>query len=123
MSLFVLLLGSVLVLIGLAVVAKPQLLPAMAGTIFTGRWLYPAALARLLIGAGLIAAAPHVALSGLVAALGWLAALGAMLLVTLPLPLWKGLAQWGEGLPGSVLRVVGLSVLAVGLLFVYAVIL
>ena len=80
----VLVLGVVLTAGSVYLLFRPDTLRTLLPRVFATRWLYGAALLRLLLGAALIAAAPAVALPGVVAVLGWLFVLGALLLVVVP---------------------------------------
>ncbi len=84
MSQFVLALGVIIVVSGLYLWLNPGKSEFLIDKVFRSRWLYGAALLRLLLGAALIAAAPAVQYSQAVSLLGWLFALAGLLLVTLP---------------------------------------
>ncbi len=84
MSQFVLVLGVFTILLSLLLGLQPRRFLTLADQVLNTRWLFAAALLRFLVGALLIAAAPAVQHSEIVALLGWLFALAGLLLVTLP---------------------------------------
>lgn len=120
MSLFVLVLGVAICAICLLMFVRPGVMVGLADKVFNGRLIYLAALARLLLGALLIAAAPSVGFPHIVEALGWLFVLGGLLLVTLPIGVWQRLANWAVGLPNAAIRVAAAVAFAFGAFFVYA---
>lgn len=117
---FVLMLGVVVSLLGLALLVRPRAMLGLIDKIFDSRWLYLVALVRFLVGAGLIAAAPAVAFSTIVSVLGWLFALGGILLVTIPAPTVRRIASWFTQLPIWQARLWTLLALLLGLFFIYA---
>ena len=119
-QLFVLMLGVIISALGLAVLVRPAAMLGLIDNIFDSRWLYLVALIRFLVGAGLIAAAPAVAFTPVVAALGWLFALGGLLLVTIPVPTVRRITAWFTGLPLWQTRLWTLLAMVLGLFFIYA---
>ena len=113
-------LGVVVSLLGLALLVRPTPMLGLIDKIFDSRWLYLVALVRFLVGAGLIAAAPAVAFAPIVSALGWLFALGGILLVTIPPPTVQRIAAWFTHLPIWQTRLWTLLALLLGLFFIYA---
>ena len=81
---FVLLVGALVMGISLVLMARVETMTALIDRVFGSYWLYGAALLRLLLGAGLIAAAPTVPWSVTVEVIGWLFALGGLTLVVIP---------------------------------------
>ncbi|MEP1471878.1 MAG: hypothetical protein ABJK25_12960 [Halieaceae bacterium] len=113
-------LGVIVSLLGIALLVRPAAMLGFIDEIFDSRWLYLVALVRFLVGAGLIAAAPAVAFSSVVSALGWLFALGGILLVTIPPPTVQRIASWFTGLPAWQTRLWTLLALVLGVFFIYA---
>ncbi len=117
---FVLLLGGLIALASLVLIASPQRFTGILDGVFGSRWIYAAALARLLIGAGLIASAQAVRFPGAIAAIGWLSVLGGLALVVIPAPAMTRMTGWFAGLPTGVMRLwLGLALL-LGLFLAYA---
>ena len=81
---FVLVLGGLIAAASLVLIASPQRFTGILDGVLGSRWIYAAALARLLIGAGLIASAQAVRFPGAIAAIGWLAVVGGLALVVIP---------------------------------------
>ena len=119
-QLFVLMLGVIISALGLALLVRPAAMLGLIDKIFDSRWLYLVALIRFLVGAGLIAAAPAVAFTPVVAVLGWLFALGGLLLVTIPAPTVRRIVAWFIGLPLWQTRLWTLLAMLLGLFFMYA---
>ena len=117
---FVLMVGMLISVISLYLMLQPERLGKLSDRVFGSRWLYGAALLRLLLGAGLIASAPTVAMPGIVRAFGWLFVLGGLGLVAIPQPPLQRIAGWFGSLPSLATRMwLSLSLLF-GLFFVYA---
>ena len=70
--------------VSLFLLVRPMAITGLLHRVFATRWLYGAALLRLLLGASLIASADTVKYSQAVALFGWLLVLGALLLVVIP---------------------------------------
>lgn len=83
------------------------------------RWIYLAALLRLLFGAALIASAHTVKYPGVITVLGWLLAFGGILMVVVPQDTWVAMARRMLALPALLLRVWLLIGLAFGAGIVY----
>lgn len=118
---------QVVLAIGLAVTSisaylflRPVALSGLLDTVFNSRWLYGAALLRLLLGAALLASADTVALPRAVAVSGWLFVLGGLLLVVIPAPPLRRMAAWYAALSATATRAWLCLALAFGLFLVYA---
>ena len=118
---------EVVLAIGLLVTASsgflfvyPERLRGLLDTVFGGRWLYGAALIRFLLGAGLIASAETVAFSPAVSLCGWLAVLGGLLLVVIPVPTLLRMAAWFAGLSPLMTRLWLCLAIGFGLFLLYA---
>ena len=120
MKLFVLSLGLIICAVCLYMMIRPRGLLWLVDRVFEGAWIYLAGLARLLLGAALIAAAPHVAYPLVVELFGWLFALGGLLLVTVPAGVWQRLANWAVNLPSIGIRAGATLGIGMGGFFVYA---
>ena len=117
---FVLFLGGVIAVASLVLMASPQRLTGLLDGVFGSRWIYAAALARLLIGAGLIASAQAVRFPGAIAVIGWLSVLGGLGLVVIPAPAMARITGWFAGLPAGLMRLWLALALLLGLFLVYA---
>ncbi|MCB1677840.1 MAG: hypothetical protein KDI16_04070 [Halioglobus sp.] len=115
MAIVVLLLGVLLSAGSIYLLLRPDALRALLHRVFATRWLYGAALLRLLLGAALIAAAPAVAFPVAVAVLGWLFVLGALTLVVVPPRALRSTVDWFAQLPPRALRLWLGAALALGL--------
>lgn len=120
MWLWVLLIGALICTISLFLILRPAQLPGLLDRVFGSRWLYGAALLRLLLGAALIAAAPGVAFPAAVELCGWLFVLGGLGLVVIPAPALGRLAAWFSALSPAVTRLWLSLALLFGLFLVYA---
>jgi hypothetical protein len=120
MWLWVLLIGALICAISLFLILRPAQLPGLLDRVFGSRWLYAAALVRLLLGAALIAAAPGVAFPGAVELCGWLFVLGGLGLVVIPAPLLRRIADWFSALSPLATRLWLILALSFGLFLVYA---
>lgn len=117
---WVLLIGALICAISLFLILRPAQLPGLLDRVFGSRWLYAAALLRLLLGAALIAAAPGVAFPGAVELCGWLFVLGGLGLVVIPAPLLRRIADWFSALSPLATRLWLILALSFGLFLVYA---
>lgn len=117
---WVLLIGALICAISLFLILRPAQLPGLLDRVFGSRWLYAAALVRLLLGAALIAAAPGVAFPGAVELCGWLFVLGGLGLVVIPAPLLRRIADWFSALSLLATRLWLILALSFGLFLVYA---
>ena len=117
---FVLVLGGLIAAASLVLIASPQRFTGILDEVFGGRWLYAAALVRLLIGAGLIASAQAVRFPGAIAVIGWLAVVGGLALVVIPGPAMSRMTDWVSGLSTGVMRLWLVLALLLGLFLVYA---
>lgn len=93
---------------------------AVLERVFNTRWLYGAALLRLLLGAGLIASADAVRYPGAVALFGWLFALAGITLVVIPPTAMRRMVGWFSGLTPGQARIWLSGGVVLGLFFVYA---
>jgi hypothetical protein len=117
---WVLLIGALICAISLFLILRPAQLPGLLDRVFGSRWLYAAALVRLMLGAALIAAAPGVAFPGAVELCGWLFVLGGLGLVVIPAPLLRRIADWFSALSPLATRLWLILALSFGLFLVYA---
>ncbi|MEH6591016.1 MAG: hypothetical protein V7746_12190 [Halioglobus sp.] len=77
---------------------------AILERVFDSRWIYLAALFRLLLGAALIASAQTVKYPGVITLIGWLLAFGGIILVVVPQDTWVNMGRRMLALPSLVLR-------------------
>ena len=101
---FVLFLGGLIVAASLVLITSPQRFTGILDGVFGSRWIYAAALARLLIGAALIASAQAVRFPDAIAAIGWLSVVGGLALVVIPGTAMARMTAWFSGLPTGVMR-------------------
>ena len=99
---------------------RTEQIAGLIDRVLVSRWLYLAALFRLLLGAALIASAHTVQFSQAIALIGWLTALGGLLLVAAPQALWRGLGQWLARQSLTLMRAWLLLGLLLGAFFLYA---
>jgi hypothetical protein len=111
--------GLVIVVFSLWLIVRTEQLTPLLDKFLVTRWIYLGALARLLLGAGLIASAHTVKFTELILALGWLLALGGLLLVALPQVLWIGLGRRFAALPIAVMRAWLMFALLFGIALLY----
>jgi hypothetical protein len=112
---------GVLVTVASAVLwIRPAATAGLLDKVFATRWLYGAALLRLLVGASLIAAANGVAYPRVIAALGWLMALGGLVLVVVPAPAVAQMAAWFGRLSPAMSRLWLSTAVLFGLFLIYA---
>ena len=110
--------GLLLVALSLLLIALPQRLPPWLSRVLGAPWRYLLALVRLLLGAGLIAAAPESARPLLVSATGWLLALAALLSMAVPAAVLRRLGAAFTALPRALQRLCLLGPLALGIALV-----
>jgi hypothetical protein len=120
MSQLVLLVGVLVTGVSLYLFIRPTAMAGLLDKVFGSRWLYGAALLRLMLGAALIASAEAVAYSGAVELFGWLFALGGLTLVVVPAPALLRMAGWFGRLSPGIARLWLSSALLFGLFLVYA---
>ena len=101
---FVLTLGLLLVGTSVYLAVQPRAMLTLIDRALTSRWIFLAALLRLMLGAALIASAHAVKFSGVVTAIGWLVAFSGMVLVAVPPGAWDRLNDWLQSLPTLMLR-------------------
>ena len=102
---------SVVVLVGAFILGaclyfsvRIETLSGLVDKVFATRWIYLAALVRLMLGAALLASAHAVGFPRAIAAIGWLFALSGLTLVAVPQPALLRMARWMTGLPLGILR-------------------
>ena len=100
--------------------ARPGSMPGLLDKVFGTRWLYAAALFRLLLGAALIAAADTVAYPRAVALLGWLFVLGGLTIVVIPAPALRRMVGWFGRLSPAMARLWLSAAVTFGLFLLYA---
>lgn len=116
----VLLFGVVIVLGCIYLLIRAQHLLLVAEQILATRWIYLAALLRLLVGAAMIASAQSFKFPQVITLLGWLLAFGGVILIAVPQPVWANLAVRLASLPLSVVRGLLMLGLCFGGFIVYA---
>jgi hypothetical protein len=116
----VLLFAVGIILACLYLLIRTQHMFVLVERILATRWIYLAALFRLLAGAAIIASADAFKYPQVIALLGWLLALGGVVLVAVPQPVWVGLARRLAELPLFLVRVLLLLALCFGGFIVYA---
>lgn len=117
---FVLAVGLLVAGVSLFLFARVAAVRPVLERVFGSRWLYGAALLRLLLGAGLIASAEAVRYPETVAVLGWLFALAGITLVVIPAPAMRRMVGWFGSLTPLQTRLWLSGGVALGLFFVYA---
>jgi len=117
---FVLVVGVLVAGLSLFLWVRVAVMGAVVERVLGSRWLYGAALLRLLLGAGLIASADAVRYPQAVALLGWLFALSGITLVAIPAPAMRRMVGWFGGLTPVQARLWLSAGVALGLFFVLA---
>jgi hypothetical protein len=120
MQWMVLTVGIVISVFSLVVAVRVDVLRQLARRVFHTSWLYAAALARLLLGALLLAAADQLAFGAALEILGWLFILGGLSLVAIPVRTLRRLADWAVSRSNGVSRLGGAMGLMLGLFLSYA---
>lgn len=120
MSQWVFAVGLLVTAVSFFLLARPVAIKGLLDRVFGTRWLYGAALLRLLLGATLIASADTVKYSQAVALFGWLLVLGALLLVVIPAPVVRKLAGRFGQLSPAMARLWLCGALAFGVFLVLA---
>ena len=115
----VLLTGVLIIATSLYLMVRVEQLPVVVNKVLASRWLYLAAFFRLMLGAALIASAHTVQFPREIAIIGWLIALGGLLLVAVPQGVWLRLARWLIDLPLAYTRAYLLLGLILGGLILY----
>jgi len=98
----------------------PGSMRGLLGRVFATRWLYAAALFRLLLGAALIGSAHTVAYPRAVALAGWLFVLGGLVLVVIPAPVLGRMVGWFARLSPVMARVWLSAAVLFGFFLTYA---
>lgn len=120
MWVWVLATGALVSVMSLVLLVRTEALAGLLSRVVTSRWLYGAALLRLLLGAALIAAADAVRYPQAVSLIGWLMALGGLLLVAVPEPAVAAVAaRFSAASPGIARLWLGCALL-LGVFLVYA---
>lgn len=101
----VLLTGILIVAASLYLMVRVENAAYLVDKVFATRWIYLAALFRLMLGAALIASAHTVRFSEAVNVIGWLIALGGLVLVAVPQGYLHKMGRWFVNQPNSVLRI------------------
>lgn len=117
---FVLAVGLLVTGVSLFLFVRVATMGAVLERVFGSRWLYGAALLRLLLGAGLIASADTVRYPEAVAVLGWLFALAGITLVVIPAPAMRRMVAWFGGFTPLQSRLWLCAGVVLGLFFVHA---
>jgi uncharacterized membrane protein YfhO len=104
MSGVIFLFGLVVCVACLAFQFKLAWAEGMLERVFDSRWIYLAALVRLLLGAALIASAHTVKYPGVITVIGWLLAFGGIILVVVPQDAWVNMGRKILALPALLLR-------------------
>jgi len=120
MPLVVLLVGALIASISLYLFVRPTAMPGLLHRVFGTRWLYGAALLRLLLGAALIASAETVAYPRAIALLGWLFVLGGLGLVVIPAPVLRRMVGWFAQLSPAMVRLWLTFAVLFGLFLIFA---
>lgn len=112
--------GLLIMAVSLFLLVRPAAIAGLLDRVFATRWLYGAALLRLLLGAALIASADTVKYSQAVALVCWLFVLGALFLVVIPAPVVSRLAGRFARLSPAMSRLWLCGALALGVFLVMA---
>lgn len=104
MAEFVLTVGLLLVGTSLYLVVQPRVMLTLIDQVLTTRWIFLAAVLRLMLGATLIASAQAVKFPEVITAIGWLVAFSGLVLVAVPPGVWDRLNDWLQSLPAVLLR-------------------
>lgn len=120
MSAAVLIFAVIVVLACIFLLVRTQYFFMLAEQVLATRWIYLAAILRLLIGGAIIASAHAFAYPQVIAALGWLLAFSAIVLVSVPQPVWVGMAERLASAPLTVVRFLLVLGLCFGGFIVYA---
>lgn len=116
----VLVVGMLVTSISLYLFVRPGDMPGLLAKVFTTRWLYAAALVRLLLGAALLGSAATVAFPRAVGLFGWLFVLGGLLMVVITAPAIGRIAGWFSQLSIAMSRLWLSGAVMFGLFLVYA---
>jgi len=116
----VLVVGSLVTLSSLLLMLRVARMRALLQRVFGSRWLFAAALLRLFLGAALIGSAHTVRYPFAVEVCGWLLVFGALMLVVIPAPALRRMAERFAGLSAGMTRAWLCLALGFGLWLVYA---
>jgi hypothetical protein len=120
MQLYVIGIGVLIAVASSYLFIRPQTGADLVVKVFTGRWLYAVALARIVLGAGLIGCAESVRFSQTIAAFGWLMVLAGLVLVVVTPSAVRRQARWFGGLPLAWIRLWLLTGVMLGAFITYA---
>jgi len=112
--------GTVIVLIGLVFLVKPEIPRWVVGFFVKGRRLYLAATVRFALAITFFVGARECDVTWLIVVFGLIFLLSGLLIVMLGLEKAKGIINWYLEQPAFMFRVVASIVLCVGLIIVYA---
>ena len=115
----ILLTGLMMMAASLYLLVRIEHLKGMIDTVLASRWIYLAALLRLMLGAALIASAHTVMYSLAVTVLGWLIAFSGLVLVAIPQSAWVDFGGVLAELPRAVLRLFAMIWLLIGGFLLY----
>jgi uncharacterized protein YjeT (DUF2065 family) len=112
--------GMLITSVSLYLLVRPQAMAGLLDKVFGTRWLFAAALFRLMLGAALIASAPTVAFPRAIGLFGWLFVLGGLLLVAIPAPALRRVTGWFGQLSDTMSRLWLSGAVIFGLFIIYA---
>ncbi|MCX2982800.1 DUF2065 family protein [Halieaceae bacterium IMCC14734] len=115
-----LLCSAVLVVLGLVLLVRPQIMHATVGSLDEGRVRYSIALVRLLLGCVLLAAAENSRYPQIIEVLGWVLVIAGLLIVTLPPVFWRRFIALYKRLPSQLLRFAPLLLIVAASWLVYS---
>jgi uncharacterized protein YjeT (DUF2065 family) len=96
--------SALIMVLGLVLVVRPQIMHATVSSLDEGRVRYSIALVRLLLGCVLLAAAADSRYPQVIEVLGWVLVVAGLLIVTLPLAFWRRFIALYKRLPTQPLR-------------------
>ncbi len=120
MSVVVFAVGVLVIVASFAVMLVPKRLTAWGSEKLLTNWRFAVALLRLLLGAFFIATSPGAHWPVAIEVIGWLIALGGLLIFVIPLALLERMADYSLGLSRRASTLWGLAALAFGLLIGFA---
>jgi len=112
--------GVFVILATVYALPKTQAAMQLARSVVSSRWLYAAALARILIGVMLLAVASDSRYPVAIEALGWLIVFAGLLLVVIPRSALLKMFSWIEALPRPVFLLASPFAVAFGGFIVYS---
>lgn len=114
MSYVVMGLGLLIVLAGLVIVVKPNVLVDLVPGLLQGKKLFMVASVRLLAGCAMLVAAPQAHHPLFMEIIGWIAVLAGLLMMVMPPKAMQVIIGWVENFPVWLMRVFSPIVLAFG---------